>query len=310
MLRQRIIKPEILTDEKFCQLGDKEKLLFIFLWMMADEHGRMEYTPFSVKYNLLPAEDCTLLQISGKIGKICATGMIVVYTVGKKQYLQITNFGKHQRLDRRRPSKFPPISEGALFFPENPENPRQRIREVEVEREVRRKKEKESSSSPLTPNEVVDGGNGTTEKDATAFFEDDPEPTTETESVRIGTLVFAAAGIDSSKNMQATYRPVIDWLRAGYTEKQILAVVKAVTEKKRTIDKNWSPKTLSYFNQPMLETPELPPEITPEQKKREIDFLEKWGDDPRLVRFAKGNDLHGKFHEMTDSQIAEIFHDQ
>lgn len=105
MARIRTIKPEFWTDEKIVELPMTARLLFIGLWNLCDDHGRMEYSPKRIKLQLFPSDKIDVAQICGDLRR---NGQIILYSVEGKEYLQVTNFKKHQQIkDGSRSSKFP-----------------------------------------------------------------------------------------------------------------------------------------------------------------------------------------------------------
>jgi hypothetical protein len=103
MARIRTIKPDFWTDEKIVEISAFARLLFIGLWNFADDYGRMEFSPRRIKMQIFPADN---LDISALFGEIMGE-LVEVYTVENKEFLQINGFEKHQKVDRRNPSKFP-----------------------------------------------------------------------------------------------------------------------------------------------------------------------------------------------------------
>ena len=57
MARSRNIKPGIMANEDLAELGAIERLLFIYLWMLADKEGRLEDRPKRIKVEALPYDD-------------------------------------------------------------------------------------------------------------------------------------------------------------------------------------------------------------------------------------------------------------
>lgn len=104
MARIRTIKPDFWTDEKVVELSAFARLLFIGLWNFADDDGRMAYSPKKIKMQIFPADT---LDISELFGEIQCEGLIELYTVDSIKYLQINCFAKHQKIDKRTPSKLP-----------------------------------------------------------------------------------------------------------------------------------------------------------------------------------------------------------
>jgi hypothetical protein len=105
MARIRSVKPETWTDEKFVELSPLARLLFIGLWNFADDDGRMVYSPKRIKMQVLPNDDADAAEL---VGEIRRAAMVDVYVVDGVEYLQICNFAKHQKIDKRRASSLPP----------------------------------------------------------------------------------------------------------------------------------------------------------------------------------------------------------
>ena len=119
MARIRTIKPEFWTDEKIVELSFPARLAFIGLWNHADDYGRMEYKPASLKYRIFPADR---LDFDKLVRELEAAGMVQVYEANGAQCLQIANFDKHQKVDHRTESKIPapPVSTESPRIPPNP----------------------------------------------------------------------------------------------------------------------------------------------------------------------------------------------
>ena len=49
MARSRNIKPSIMANEELAELEPLSRLLFIYLWMLADKAGRLEDRPKRIK---------------------------------------------------------------------------------------------------------------------------------------------------------------------------------------------------------------------------------------------------------------------
>lgn len=110
MARIRTIKPEFWTDEKVVTLTPLARLLFIGLWNFVDDFGRAPFSPARIKMQVLPADSA---DISELLGEIRREKLVTVYSVGSKEYFQIQNFEKHQKVDRRAKSKYPPPPKSA-----------------------------------------------------------------------------------------------------------------------------------------------------------------------------------------------------
>ncbi len=117
MARIRSIKPETWSDEKFVELSPLARLLFMALWNFCDDFGRIQYSPRQIKLRCLPADCC---DVSELIGEIRREKMVELYEVDNKQYLSVCNFQKHQKVDRRNPSKLPPPPNSPVLSRKNP----------------------------------------------------------------------------------------------------------------------------------------------------------------------------------------------
>ena len=96
MARNRMIKPEIWTDEKFVELSSHARLLFIGSWNFADDNGIVEYSPKRLRFQIFPGDD---IKIEPLIEEIIKVGLW--YKYGKeRQFIFIVNFPKHQTVDR------------------------------------------------------------------------------------------------------------------------------------------------------------------------------------------------------------------
>lgn len=116
MARIRSIKPDFWTDEKVVELSAFARLLFIGLWNFADDEGRMQFSPKKIKMQIFPADT---LDISELFGEIRSNSLITVYVIDNVEYLQINNFAKHQKIDKRTASKLP-SPESSPEFPRIP----------------------------------------------------------------------------------------------------------------------------------------------------------------------------------------------
>lgn len=104
MARIRSIKPEFWTDEKIVELDVWTRLLFIGLWNFADDEGRMVASERRIRMQIFPADT---VDIRRALDELSTNGFIERYTVDGIEYLQIAHFTKHQKIDRRTPSKLP-----------------------------------------------------------------------------------------------------------------------------------------------------------------------------------------------------------
>lgn len=104
MARIRTIKPEFWTDEKVVELSAFARLLFIGLWNFCDDDGRMVCSPKRIKMQVFPNDE---LNCAALVDELRINGVIQVYSVNGVEYLQVIQFSKHQKIDKRSASKLP-----------------------------------------------------------------------------------------------------------------------------------------------------------------------------------------------------------
>jgi len=94
MARARNIKPSIMDNEDLADLDPLARLLFIYLWMLADRDGRLEDRPKRIAAQALPYDRTA--DVDKMLQDLCAGGFIRRYQVGDLAIIQITSFTKHQ----------------------------------------------------------------------------------------------------------------------------------------------------------------------------------------------------------------------
>jgi hypothetical protein len=106
MARIRSIKPEFWTSEQVMECSPNARLMFIGMWNFADDCGRLPCSPKSIKAQIFPSDDISLDTIRGMINELSSNGLLSIYSVEDKDYLQITGWS-HQRIDKPQPAKYP-----------------------------------------------------------------------------------------------------------------------------------------------------------------------------------------------------------
>lgn len=96
MARARNIKPGFFSNEDIAELSFGSRLLFIGLWTLSDREGRLEDRPKRIRGELFRFDDVSTETLSEWLDVLANKGFIVRYCVGKENYIQITNFVKHQ----------------------------------------------------------------------------------------------------------------------------------------------------------------------------------------------------------------------
>lgn len=94
MARSRNIKPAIMANEQLAELPALTRLLFIYLWMLADREGRLEDRPKRIAVQALPYD--RVADADEMLDALCADGFIARYAAAGKKVIQIINFHRHQ----------------------------------------------------------------------------------------------------------------------------------------------------------------------------------------------------------------------
>lgn len=99
------MKPGFFHDVQLLKLSPLHRLLFEGLWCYSDREGRMVDDADQIKHDVLPADDC---DIEAMLGDLCPR-FIKRYQVGRKSYIEVRKFSKHQNPHKKEnPSVIPP----------------------------------------------------------------------------------------------------------------------------------------------------------------------------------------------------------
>lgn len=112
MGRIRTIKPEFPQSETIGRLSRDSRLLFVQLWTFVDDEGRSRAASRMLASVLFPYDDDAPKLISSWLNELERERCILRYTVEGTTYLQVCNFGKHQKIDHPSKSKIPPPEQG------------------------------------------------------------------------------------------------------------------------------------------------------------------------------------------------------
>lgn len=94
MARARNIKPGIMENEDLADLSHAHRLLFIYLWMLADREGRLEDRPKRIKAQAFPYDDG--MDVDAMLNDLQKAGFLFRYVADEKPTIQIAKFTKHQ----------------------------------------------------------------------------------------------------------------------------------------------------------------------------------------------------------------------
>lgn len=107
MGRIRTIKPEFPQSETVGRLSRDARLLFIQLWTIVDDEGRARAASRMLASLLYPYDDDAPRLIDTWLAELAREKCIVRYVVEGSTYIEIINFGKHQKIDHATKSKLP-----------------------------------------------------------------------------------------------------------------------------------------------------------------------------------------------------------
>lgn len=113
MARARNIKPSFFKNDELAEIEPLGRLLFIGLWSICDFKGEMEWREKRVKAEILPYDNCNILELAINLDK---SGFIRYYSSKGKMYINVPSFIKHQnphKNERMKGSEIPEYSEEA-----------------------------------------------------------------------------------------------------------------------------------------------------------------------------------------------------
>lgn len=113
----RIIKESICTSDNLDALSWFEEVLFYRLIVNCDDFGRMDARPPILRARLFPLKTVTEKQISSALQSLRSAGIIDLYAVDGRSFLQMRTWERHQQL-RAKKSKYP-SPDGNLTAPDS-----------------------------------------------------------------------------------------------------------------------------------------------------------------------------------------------
>lgn len=122
MARIRTIKPEFPQSESMGRVSREARLLFIQLWTLADDSGRLRGNSRMLASLLYPYDDDARTLIDAWLDELDREGCVWRYSVDGDTYLEIRNWLIHQKIDKPSRSKIPAFDESSRILA----NPRER----------------------------------------------------------------------------------------------------------------------------------------------------------------------------------------
>lgn len=151
---KRMLSRSLCTSKKFSnpRLNDSDRNRFVLELVSADDDGRLDGCPISLKMECFPGLPYTIEEITESLNRQHEVGLILWYKVEGQKIIQITGWNDHQNFHgyTRYPSIYPPFGQpetqenGEPSQPETSENgltiPKDKIREDKIRKEAVSKK--------------------------------------------------------------------------------------------------------------------------------------------------------------------------
>jgi hypothetical protein len=150
-MANRVIRDGFLDSKKINAISEKEQLFFLRLMLVVDDFGRFDARPEFLRSKCYPVSNVDSSEIQIFLNTLVEIGLIKLYIVNKKQYLEIVNFDQRLRLQR---SKFPEPPQNADRCPQNADRCRP---ESESESESESETESETESESESEQDARDG---------------------------------------------------------------------------------------------------------------------------------------------------------
>lgn len=96
--RIRTIKPEILEDERSAGLSSDAWRLWVSMWLLADDHGRLRGAPEWLRAQVFWSAPHPV-HVSDLLLELHQANVIVQYEIAGQKYIEIRNWAKHQKVD-------------------------------------------------------------------------------------------------------------------------------------------------------------------------------------------------------------------
>jgi hypothetical protein len=107
-MRQRIILPSFLRSISMSRVSLPARFLFIMLWLLADDHGRLRGAAMYILGEVFSLDkQYTAWEIDGWLRELQREECIDIYSYGGLTYIVIVNWKKYQHVQHPSPSQLP-----------------------------------------------------------------------------------------------------------------------------------------------------------------------------------------------------------
>ena len=107
----RVLKESIKFSDEIDRLSPMAEVAFYRLLVTVDDYGRYFADPMKLKHMLFPTKDVDNKIMEDALCEWVDAGLVEIYVVQGKEYLQVVTWGKHQQI-RNKHSKFPAKEDG------------------------------------------------------------------------------------------------------------------------------------------------------------------------------------------------------
>lgn len=114
----RFIKESCRSSKNLDKITDFEERLFWRLITTADDFGRFQACPSLVRASCFPYRSISLVNIEKALLGLQSNSLIILYSVGDRQYGEFSTWEKHQGKARARNSKYPNRLDGSMLADE------------------------------------------------------------------------------------------------------------------------------------------------------------------------------------------------
>ena len=152
----RILKESICTSDNLDKLSAFQETVFYRLIVNCDDFGRFDARPKLLASKLFPLKEIRINQIQAALRALTSAGLVILYEVDGKPYLQMKTWDKHQQI-RTKKSKFPGVEDKNSTLISSDINCNQMISN-DCLNPIQSESESESESNPNFSTEQTDVG--------------------------------------------------------------------------------------------------------------------------------------------------------
>jgi hypothetical protein len=116
MARIRTIKPEFPQSESMGAVSRDARLLFIMLFTLADDEGRLRGNSRMLASILFPYDSDAPKLTDKWVNELINQRCIIRYQIEDATYIQICKWLNHQKIDKPSRSKIPPPNDASIAF--------------------------------------------------------------------------------------------------------------------------------------------------------------------------------------------------